>query len=120
VAQLANDVALELARRGIAQMSCIAGVGGDVPTLVRVARSGRFIIALDGCPLHCVKECLARHAVRPDYHLTLTEQGIRKGSGPAEDSSLHDSPRDSRRDTFVAQIAEEAGRLMHPPVRSMG
>ena len=29
-AQLANHVALQLDRRGVAEMSCIAGVGGDV------------------------------------------------------------------------------------------
>ena len=31
-AQLANHVALRLDRCGAAEMSCIAGVGGDVPT----------------------------------------------------------------------------------------
>ena len=39
-AQLANHVALQLDREGLAEMSCIAGVGGDVPSLVRLARSG--------------------------------------------------------------------------------
>ena len=70
VAQLANDLALRLDRARLAEMSCIAGVGGDVPLLVRRARSGRPILALDGCPLHCVKGCLARHEVVPTLHLT--------------------------------------------------
>lgn len=60
-AQLANHVALQLDRRGVAEMSCIAGVGGDVPKLVRLATSGRPIVALDGCPLVCVRSSLARH-----------------------------------------------------------
>jgi uncharacterized metal-binding protein len=59
-------------------MSCIAGVGGDVPSLVRVATSGRDIIAIDGCQLHCVRNCLARHGVAPAMHLTLTDLGIKK------------------------------------------
>ena len=54
-AQLANHVALRLDRSSIAEMSCIAGIGGDVPSLLKTARSGRPIIALDGCPLVCVK-----------------------------------------------------------------
>ncbi len=59
-------------------MSCIAGVGGDVPKLVRIATSGRPIIAIDGCALACVKNCLARHGVQPtEYHL-LSDQGVRK------------------------------------------
>ena len=77
-AQLANHVALQLDRRGTAEMSCIAGVGGDVPYLVRIARSGRPIIALDGCPLVCVKSSLARHGITADRHYQLQQYGVRK------------------------------------------
>lgn len=77
-AQMANAVAIRLDRAKHAEMSCIAGVGGDVPSLVRLAQSGRPIVAIDGCPLHCVRNCLARHGVTPSMHLTLTELGIRK------------------------------------------
>ena len=77
-AQMANRLALRLDRAGLAEMSCIAGVGGDVPSLVRLAKSGRPVIAIDGCPLHCARNCLARHAVAPSMHLTLIEIGIKK------------------------------------------
>ena len=77
-AQLANHVALQLDRQGLAEMSCIAGVGGDVPSLVRLARSGRAIIALDGCPLACVRNTLARHAVVPTRHYQLQQHGVKK------------------------------------------
>lgn len=77
-AQLANHVALQLDRRGLAEMSCIAGVGGDVPHLVKIAQSGRPIVALDGCPLACVKSCLARHGLMPDRYHQLHTQGVRK------------------------------------------
>lgn len=62
-AQLANHVAIRMDRAGHAEMSCIAGVGGDVPSLVRVAKSGRPIIAIDGCLHACVKHSLGRHGV---------------------------------------------------------
>jgi len=78
IAQLANQVAIELDRSERAEMSCIAGVGGGVKTLVKKARSGREIIALDGCPLHCVKSCLQQQGVKPTHHYTLTEYGIKK------------------------------------------
>ena len=77
-AQLANHVALQLDRRGLAEMSCIAGVGGDVPHLLKVAKSGRPIVALDGCPLACVKSCLARHGLQPDRYHQLHTHGVRK------------------------------------------
>lgn len=40
-AQTANQVALELDRMGVAEMSCIAGIGGDVKPILKLARSGR-------------------------------------------------------------------------------
>jgi uncharacterized metal-binding protein len=77
-AQLANHLALRLDRGGEAEMSCIAGVGGDVPALVRVARSGRPIVALDGCPLVCARSSLARHGVAPRLHVILSDHGVKK------------------------------------------
>jgi len=78
IAQLANSVAIELDREIKAEMSCIAGVGGGVKALVKKARSGRTIIALDGCPLHCVANCLSQQDVVADFHYTLTDQGFKK------------------------------------------
>ena len=75
---MANALALRLDRAGLAEMSCIAGVGGGVEGLVRTAQSGRAIIALDGCVLACAKACLERADVRPDLHLTLSAYGVRK------------------------------------------
>ena len=77
-AQLANQVALQLDRRGTAEMSCIAGVGGDVPQLVRVAKSGRPVLVLDGCPLVCAKSSLARHGVAPTRHYLMHRYGVKK------------------------------------------
>jgi uncharacterized metal-binding protein len=77
-AQLANHVALQLSRRGLAEMSCIAGIGGDVPSLLKLMRSGRPIVALDGCPLVCVKASLARHGIAAGRHYQLQQFGVRK------------------------------------------
>lgn len=77
-AQLANHVALQLDRRGLAEMSCIAGVGGDVPYLLKIAHSGRPIIAVDGCPLVCVQSSLARHGIVADRHYQLQQYGVKK------------------------------------------
>lgn len=77
-AQLANHVALRLDREGLADMSCIAGVGGHVALLVHLARSGRPLIALDGCVLACVRETLAQHGLAPAVQIRLDEFGVRK------------------------------------------
>ncbi|NHZ94445.1 putative zinc-binding protein [Massilia sp. CCM 8734] len=77
-AQMANYLALALDRSGAAEMSCIAGVGGGVAPLVKLARSGRPVLAIDGCPLACARQCLAQHGVVPDKHVLLSELGVRK------------------------------------------
>jgi uncharacterized metal-binding protein len=98
VAQLANTLALRLDRAGLAEMSCIAGVGGGIPALVNKAKSGRPILALDGCQLHCVRGCLQQHGINADVHLTLNQYGVRKRFG--EDCSSEQI------DSLYAQIAQ--------------
>jgi uncharacterized metal-binding protein len=77
-AQMANHIAIKLDRLKIAEMSCIAGVGGDVKSLVRTAKSGRSIIALDGCPLQCAAHILKRHGLKADWHYDLSKMGVKK------------------------------------------
>ncbi|MCZ7527935.1 MAG: putative zinc-binding protein [Acidimicrobiia bacterium] len=84
-AQMSNHFAIALDRRGLAEMSCIAGVGGDVPSLVKVARkaaeTGRPIIAIDGCALTCVQHALARHGIEPTVAHELQNHEVRKIKG---------------------------------------
>ncbi|MCB9640152.1 MAG: putative zinc-binding protein [Myxococcales bacterium] len=77
-AQLANTLAVRLDREALAEMSCIAGVGGDVKSLVKTAHSPRPLLVLDGCPLHCAKNCLLRHGLQPTQHIDLSTQGVKK------------------------------------------
>jgi len=77
-AQMANDLAVRLDRERVAEMSCIAGVGADVPPLVQTATSGRQTVVIDGCPLECARKSLAKHDVEPDRHVNLAERGVPK------------------------------------------
>ncbi len=77
-AQMANHIAVRLDRLKDAEMSCIAGVGGDVKPLVRTAKSGRPIIVLDGCPLKCAAHILKRHGIVPTRHYDLSKEGVKK------------------------------------------
>ncbi|HEX5151553.1 MAG TPA: putative zinc-binding protein [Parafilimonas sp.] len=77
-AQMANYLAIQLDRADIAEMSCIAGVGGNVKKLVKTALSGRKIIVIDGCPLACSKACLGNHSITPGLSIELTGLGVKK------------------------------------------
>ena len=87
-AQTANLIAIKMDRQQIAEMSCIAGVGGDVIPLIKTAKSGRNIIAIDGCPLACCKHSLARHDVIPKFHFQLAEFDVPKKKGADPDPAL--------------------------------
>lgn len=77
-AQMANYLAVQLDRSGMAEMSCIAGVGGNVKKLVRTALSGRQLITIDGCPLACSKACLGNYDLKSTVHVELTSLGVAK------------------------------------------
>jgi uncharacterized metal-binding protein len=77
-AQMANYLAVQLDRQGLAEMSCIAGVGGNVKKLVKTALSGRKIVVIDGCPLACSRHCLENHSVKPDVYFDLSKMGVSK------------------------------------------
>ncbi|WP_186577859.1 putative zinc-binding protein [Aquibacillus kalidii] len=87
-AQTANTIAIKMDRENVAEMSCIAGVGGDVKSLVRTAKSGREIIAIDGCKLSCCKYSLARHGVEPTFHFVLSNFDVPKKKGQDPDPVL--------------------------------
>lgn len=94
-AQLANHLALRLDRAGLAEMSCIAGVGGNVPALVIKAKQalaqGRPVLALDGCALSCARACLAERGLAPTAHVQLHEHGVRKQLGTDFDAQQADA-----------------------------
>ncbi|WP_256013539.1 putative zinc-binding protein [Desertivirga xinjiangensis] len=77
-AQMANYLAIQLDRSRLADMSCIAGLGGDVKKMVKAAKQASEIIAIDGCPLACAKACLDRHGLLPDIHYQLGHSGVKK------------------------------------------
>jgi uncharacterized metal-binding protein len=87
-AQTANSIAIKMDREKVAEMSCIAGVGGDVKPLVITAKSGREIIAVDGCPLECCKHILARHDLEAKHHFILSNFEVPKKKGVDPDPIL--------------------------------
>ncbi|WP_229816911.1 putative zinc-binding protein [Thalassotalea profundi] len=78
VARIAHDIALTLDSDGLAEMSCVSGVVGNVAPIKAIAKSGRKIIAIDGCSLSCTKAGLNTCDIKPDFYFTITDLGIDK------------------------------------------
>ena len=99
LAQIANDIAITLDSRGIAQMSCLLGVAGKVQPVVDIARSSRPIIAIDGCKLACTKSCLNENDLEADYYFDISAYGIEK-------KGIHESTLRESNDALQAVYKE--------------
>jgi len=75
---MAHNISLSLDGDGIAEMSCISGVVGKVRPILELAKSGRPIIAIDGCDLGCTKACLDKSDIKTDHYFKISGLGFDK------------------------------------------
>lgn len=84
VGAVADLAARRLSQNGDGQMFCLAGVGGGVEPIVNRTRAAAAILAIDGCPVNCVKKTLEKAGVATNVrHLQLADLGLDKGKSPA-------------------------------------
>ncbi len=86
--ELADRIARQLSRDGVARMSCLAGIGGRVKSLVTTAEKAERILVVDGCPLNCARHTLQLAGFQNFGHLELHKIGIRKGSCPVTEERI--------------------------------
>jgi len=88
VGQIADLAARQLTRDGVGKMFCIVGVGGRVSGIMASTKAAARILAIDGCPLSCVKNCLQQAGIGGFHHLQLADLGMAKGKAPATDDRV--------------------------------
>ena len=88
VGELADRTARVLSQQGLGEMSCLAGIGGRVKSLMSKAEKAEHIMAIDGCPLNCARLTLEQAGFRNVQHLELHRLGFRKGSSPPTEERL--------------------------------
>lgn len=69
-------------------MFCLAGVGGRIPGIVKTTEAAEKILAIDGCPLNCVKNCLQEAGITKFQHLQMADIGMEKGKSPVNDENI--------------------------------
>ena len=99
VMELADRTARRLDELGIARMSCLAGVGGRIKSIVGTIQHAPVILMIDGCPLECGGNSLKLAGLTEFQHFKLHEFGVRK----------HDS---EVREETVQALAESATILL--------
>ena len=58
VGQIANQVAIELTKKGKGRMMCTAGIGGRIPGIMKSTEGTDEIVVIDGCSLSCTKKII--------------------------------------------------------------
>jgi uncharacterized metal-binding protein len=88
VGAIADQAARKLTRDGAGKMYCMAGLGGDVASIIETTKKACAILAIDGCPVDCVKHTLERLGFGGYSHLRVTDLGMQKGSSPATEENI--------------------------------
>jgi uncharacterized metal-binding protein len=88
VGAVADQAARKLTREGHGKMFCLAGIGGRVSSIMQSTAAARTILAIDGCPLACVRNCLDEAGFTQYKHLQMADLGLAKGQTPVSDDAI--------------------------------
>lgn len=69
-------------------MFCTVGIGGRVGGIMKTTESADKILAIDGCPLNCVRNSLEQAGFREYAHLQLADLGLEKCSCPVTEDNI--------------------------------
>lgn len=88
VGEIADRAARKLTREGKGRMFCTAGLGGRISGILKTTEAAESVLAIDGCPLNCVKASLEQAGVTTFQHLQLADLGLEKGRSPATQETI--------------------------------
>ena len=89
VGAIADQAARRLSKEGVGKMFCMAGIGGRVSGIMKTTESAERMLAIDGCPLNCVKNTLEKAGFNEFEHLQLTELGLEKCNSPTTEENIN-------------------------------
>ncbi len=88
VGAVSDKAARELTAKGAGKMYCLAGIGGRVPGILKTTAEAEKILAIDGCPLDCVRLSLEEADFSEFRHMRVTDLGLEKGKSPATEKNI--------------------------------
>jgi len=89
VGEIADKAARKLTKEGVGKMFCTVGIGGRVSGIMKTTEAAAKILAIDGCPLSCVKNSLQQAGFNQFSYLQLSEIGLQKGSSPVTEENIN-------------------------------
>ena len=88
VGEISDKAARKLNKDGAGAMFCMIGIGGRVEPIMRKTASASKILAIDGCGLDCVKNCLQLAGFNDFIHMRVTDLGMEKGNSLATEENI--------------------------------
>ena len=88
VGEIADQAARKLTKDGLGKIFCLAGIGGRINPIMEKTRSASKILAIDGCNLDCVKNCLEQAGFMNFEHIRVTDLGMEKGKAEVTDENI--------------------------------
>ena len=88
VGEIADQAARKLTKDGLGKIFCLAGIGGRINPIMEKTRSASKILAIDGCNLDCVKNCLEQTGFMNFEHIRVTDLGMEKGKAEVTDENI--------------------------------
>jgi uncharacterized metal-binding protein len=88
VGAIADRAARKMTQMGIGKMFCTVGIGGRISGILKTTEAAEKILAIDGCPLNCVKQSLELAGFKTFVHLQLADLGMEKGKTPVSEEAV--------------------------------
>ena len=88
VGEIADKAARQITKEGVGRMFCTAGIGGRISGIMKTTESADRILAIDGCPLNCVKNSLEQAGFNKFGHLQMADLGLEKCSSPVTEENI--------------------------------
>jgi uncharacterized metal-binding protein len=88
VGEISDRAARNMSREKAGKMFCLAGIGGHIPGIMKMTGTASKILAIDGCELDCVKNCLQQAGFDQFEHICVTDLGLEKGNTTINDENV--------------------------------
>jgi len=88
VGEISDRAARNMSKDGTGKMFCLAGIGGRIEGIMKTTGTASKILAIDGCELDCVKNCLKQAGFDQFEHFRVTNLGLEKGNAEVNNENI--------------------------------
>jgi uncharacterized metal-binding protein len=88
VGEISDRAARNMSRDGAGKMFCLAGIAGRIPGIMKMTGTASKILAIDGCELDCVKNCLQQAGFDQFEQFRVTDLGLEKGTATVNNENI--------------------------------